>query len=131
MAVALEFAHNGTLIIDNIEDDATLRRGKPVSHQLFGLNVAINSGNAMYFQLSEEKKIRLLKILGLHTKKRRLLKERMEIIRQSGAVEKSVACADELIDKAWQQIEPMLPENNPAALEEFKSITYFLVKRTS
>lgn len=44
-----EVIHNGTLMIDDIEDNSKLRRGKPCTHRLYGLDVAINSGNAMYY----------------------------------------------------------------------------------
>ncbi len=44
-----EIIHNGTIIIDDIEDEAELRRGKPALHNLFGIDIAINSGNIMYF----------------------------------------------------------------------------------
>jgi len=48
-AVIPEVIHNGTIMIDDIEDDSELRRGKPCTHRLFGLDVAINAGNAMYY----------------------------------------------------------------------------------
>lgn len=44
-----ELSHNGTLIIDDIEDDSTLRRGKPCIHHIYGTDVALNAGNALYF----------------------------------------------------------------------------------
>jgi geranylgeranyl pyrophosphate synthase len=44
-----ELSHNGTLIIDDIEDDSSLRRGKPCIHHLYGTDVAMNAGNALYF----------------------------------------------------------------------------------
>jgi len=44
-----ELVHNGLLIIDDIEDNSELRRGKPCSHRLYGLDVAINLGNEMFF----------------------------------------------------------------------------------
>ncbi len=44
-----EVIHNGTIMVDDIEDDSKLRRGKPCTHKLFGLDVAINAGNAMYY----------------------------------------------------------------------------------
>lgn len=44
-----ELIHNGSIIIDDIEDDSTLRRGKPALHKIFGRDVAINVGNALYF----------------------------------------------------------------------------------
>ncbi|HPR41259.1 MAG TPA: polyprenyl synthetase family protein [Candidatus Methanofastidiosa archaeon] len=44
-----ELVHNGTIIIDDIEDGADTRRGKPSLHLKFGVDTAINSGNAIYF----------------------------------------------------------------------------------
>lgn len=44
-----EIIHNGTLIADDVEDSSTLRRGKPCTYELFGLDVAINLSNVMYF----------------------------------------------------------------------------------
>ncbi|MFH1643334.1 MAG: polyprenyl synthetase family protein [Patescibacteria group bacterium] len=44
-----EIVHNGTLMIDDIEDQGELRRGKPCIHKIFGVDVAINAGNFMYF----------------------------------------------------------------------------------
>ncbi|MCK4714141.1 MAG: polyprenyl synthetase family protein, partial [Candidatus Aenigmarchaeota archaeon] len=44
-----ELIHNGTLMVDDVEDLGELRRGKPCTHKLFGQDVAINAGNFMYF----------------------------------------------------------------------------------
>lgn len=44
-----EILHNGTIIVDDVEDEATKRRGDPALHHIFGLDVALNAGNAMYF----------------------------------------------------------------------------------
>jgi len=48
LAVALEFFHNFTLIHDDIEDDSTLRRGKPTMHRIYGVPLAINAGDGLY-----------------------------------------------------------------------------------
>ncbi|MDX9799912.1 MAG: polyprenyl synthetase family protein [Spirochaetia bacterium] len=45
----VELAHNGSLIIDDIEDNADLRRGKPAVHLIHGTDMAINSANFLYF----------------------------------------------------------------------------------
>ncbi len=45
----VELIHNGTLLNDDAEDNSQMRRGKPCTHLLYGLDVAINSGDAMYF----------------------------------------------------------------------------------
>ncbi len=44
-----EVVHNGTLMVDDIEDKSDLRRGKPCIHKIFGEDIAINAGNAMYY----------------------------------------------------------------------------------
>jgi len=49
IASLCEMVHNGTLLVDDIEDDSKMRRGKPCSHLIFGVDQAINTGNAMYF----------------------------------------------------------------------------------
>jgi len=49
LTVLCEMAHNGTLMVDDVEDDSKLRRGKECIHILFGVDIAINAGNALYF----------------------------------------------------------------------------------
>jgi geranylgeranyl pyrophosphate synthase len=44
-----ELLHNGSIIIDDIEDMSEERRGKPALHKIFGIDIAINAGNALYF----------------------------------------------------------------------------------
>jgi geranylgeranyl diphosphate synthase type I len=44
-----EVIHNGTLVIDDIEDSSEVRRGKPCSYKIYGNDIAINVGNAMYY----------------------------------------------------------------------------------
>ncbi len=44
-----EIVHNGSIIVDDIEDGSEFRRGKPCLHRIFGVDVAINVGNWMYF----------------------------------------------------------------------------------
>jgi geranylgeranyl pyrophosphate synthase len=48
-AMIPEVIHNGTIIVDDVEDNSELRRGKPCSHKIYGVDVAVNVGNAMYF----------------------------------------------------------------------------------
>jgi geranylgeranyl pyrophosphate synthase len=45
----VEIAHNGSLIVDDIEDGAVQRRGEPAEHIKFGMDLALNAGNLMYF----------------------------------------------------------------------------------
>lgn len=264
IAFALELAHNATLIIDDIEDNAKLRRGKPTCHKIFGLDTAINTGAFAHFlpvrilqykkglSLNERTRIveiyneeminvyfgqtldihwhkntkdikkseylemcrlktgglvrmavrmacvlagkdakiendfknfaelvgiafqikddaleftsdektfgksfgnditegkmslpvvlaleksdkksgdRLKNILQNHTRNKKLIKEAFVIIKKTGAVEEAVDYANRLIDEAWEDIETKLPKNRKKELEEFKNLTYFLVKR--
>lgn len=49
ISVVPELTHTGTLIIDDIEDNATTRRGDTCIHTRYGLDVAINTANTLYF----------------------------------------------------------------------------------
>ena len=44
-----EILHTGTIIVDDVEDGAELRRGAPALHHRYGQDVALNAGNALYF----------------------------------------------------------------------------------
>lgn len=44
-----EVVHNGTLAIDDVEDSSQMRRGKPCLNITYGVDLAVNAGNAMYF----------------------------------------------------------------------------------
>jgi len=44
-----EMLHNGSIIIDDIEDVSEERRGKPTLHKIYGEDIAINAGNALYY----------------------------------------------------------------------------------
>ena len=41
--------HNASLLVDDIEDNSTLRRGIPVAHSIYGVPTTINSANYVYF----------------------------------------------------------------------------------
>jgi geranylgeranyl diphosphate synthase type II len=46
-AVALELLHSAFLVHDDIEDGATLRRGKPALHESHGIALALNAGDGL------------------------------------------------------------------------------------
>jgi len=46
----LETLHAGSLIVDDIQDDASERRGKPALHREIGIPLAINAGGWLYFR---------------------------------------------------------------------------------
>ena len=45
----IEQLHAGSLIVDDIEDDAQERRGKSALHKKYGVPRALNAGNFLYF----------------------------------------------------------------------------------
>ena len=72
-AIIPEVVHNGTIIIDDVEDSSEMRRGKPCTYRIYGIDIAINVGNAMYYmplitlmkyrdRISKEKLSRLYEI---------------------------------------------------------------------
>lgn len=64
LSMLLELPHSGSLIIDDIEDGAIKRRGKPAIHLIYGLDNSINTANLIYFlpakliQTSKLKKVK-------------------------------------------------------------------------
>jgi len=63
-----EMLHVGSLIVDDVQDKSTIRRGKPTVHMIYGEPIAINAGTAAYFlaqkmlfsdDISDAKKLRL------------------------------------------------------------------------
>jgi len=49
LRAVVEIVHNGTLVIDDIEDSSKMRRGKPTLHRMYGTDVSINLGNTLYY----------------------------------------------------------------------------------
>lgn len=60
LPLIIEALHSGSLIVDDIEDESTERRGAPALHCRYGLPRALNAGNFLYFWALE-----LLSRLGL------------------------------------------------------------------
>lgn len=51
---AIETLYLGSLIIDDIEDDSLKKRNSPALHRQYGLPVALNLGNYLYFEALEK-----------------------------------------------------------------------------
>jgi geranylgeranyl pyrophosphate synthase len=49
LADAAELLHAGALIVDDIQDAATTRRGRPALHRTIGVPLALNAGNWLFF----------------------------------------------------------------------------------
>lgn len=69
LSIIPEAIHNGTLAVDDVEDESDYRRGKPCIHKIYGVDVAVNMGNTMYFlpllilkrlRLPDEKRLKIL-----------------------------------------------------------------------
>ena len=46
--------HTASLLIDDIQDNSMLRRGRPVAHRIFGVAQTINAANYVYFRALRE-----------------------------------------------------------------------------
>ncbi|KAI9465206.1 terpenoid synthase [Lactarius psammicola] len=60
----ISMLHNASLLIDDIEDNSQLRRGRPVAHKIYGVPQTINTANYVYFLAFQE--ILALKAQGGH-----------------------------------------------------------------
>jgi len=49
LGLLVEALHAGSLVVDDIEDGSTERRGAPALHLIHGTPVALNAGNWLYF----------------------------------------------------------------------------------
>lgn len=49
LPLVIELIHAGSLVIDDIEDDSPMRRGEPSLHRRYGVPLALNTGNWLYF----------------------------------------------------------------------------------
>ncbi|KAK1236301.1 hypothetical protein PQX77_000462 [Marasmius sp. AFHP31] len=54
IARIVNMLHAASLMIDDIEDDSQLRRGKPVAHKVYGVPQTVNSANYVYFLAFQE-----------------------------------------------------------------------------
>jgi len=43
-----EFVHNGSLMVDDVEDKSLMRRGEPCTYIKYGEDYAVNTGTIMY-----------------------------------------------------------------------------------
>lgn len=60
--------HTASLLIDDVEDSSTLRRGIPVAHNIFGTAQTINSSNYVYFlTLREVQKLKSPQAIEIFT----------------------------------------------------------------
>ncbi len=92
-AIIPEVIHNGTLIIDDIEDASELRRGKPCTYRIYGVDIAVNAGNAMYY----------LPLLPLMEKKAKLPAETLRGIYEVYVQEMINLSMGQAMDIAWHR----------------------------
>jgi len=92
-AIIPEVIHNGTLMVDDIEDSSEYRRGKPCTYKIFGLDVAINAGNAMYY----------LPLLPLMEKRQKLSPQKISRIYEIYAQEMINVSLGQAMDIAWHR----------------------------
>jgi geranylgeranyl pyrophosphate synthase len=92
-AIIPEVVHNGTLVIDDIEDSSDVRRGKPCTYKIFGVDIAVNAGNAMYY----------LPLLPLMEKKSQIPAEKLRDIYEIYVQEMINLSIGQAMDIAWHK----------------------------
>ena len=92
-AIIPEVIHNGTLMVDDIEDKSELRRGKPCTYKMYGLDIAINAGNAMYY----------LPLLPLIERKKQIPPEKARRIYEIYTQEMINLSLGQAMDIAWHR----------------------------
>jgi len=92
-AIIPEVVHNGTLIVDDLEDSSELRRGKPCTYKIYGVDIAVNAGNAMYY----------LPLLPLMEKKARLPSEMLRDIYEVYVQEMINLSLGQAMDITWHR----------------------------
>jgi geranylgeranyl pyrophosphate synthase len=92
-AIIPEVIHNGTLIIDDIEDSSELRRGKPCTYRIYGVDIAVNAGNTMYY----------LPLLPLMEKRAQISPEKLRDIYEVYVQEMINLSMGQAMDIAWHR----------------------------
>jgi geranylgeranyl pyrophosphate synthase len=91
----------------------------------------INEGKrtllVIYTLKNSNKRDRLLEILNKHTENNEEIKEAIEIIKESGAIEYAKEFARKIVRKAWAELDPALEENDGKA--KLKALADFCVER--
>jgi len=92
-AMMPEVVHNGTLMIDDIEDASQFRRGKLCTYKIYGVDIAINAGTAMYY----------LPLLPLIKNKEKLSPEKLSKVYEIYVQEMNNLSLGQAIDIAWHR----------------------------
>jgi len=92
-AIIPEVIHNGTLMVDDIEDSSKLRRGKPCTYRIFGVDIAVNAGNAMYY----------LPLLSAIKKKDKIAQDRINCLYEIYIQEMVNISLGQAMDIAWHR----------------------------
>jgi geranylgeranyl pyrophosphate synthase len=92
-AIIPEVIHNGTLIIDDIEDASEMRRGKPCTYKIYGVDIAVNAGNTMYY----------LPLLPLMEKKKQMQAEKLRSLYEVYVKEMINLSMGQAMDIAWHR----------------------------
>ncbi len=93
LPLIIEALHSGSLIVDDIEDESDERRGAPALHRRYGLPLALNAGNFLYFwalDLLSRLGLPPITELGLH----RAFSHTLLVCHQGQALDLSVNIAD-------------------------------------
>jgi geranylgeranyl pyrophosphate synthase len=77
---------------------------------------------------SEVDRKRLRKILGMHTRNRKLISEAIAIIAKYGAEEYTKTLEGSIVKKAWVDVDKLLPDSD--SKKRLKAMAEFLINRS-
>ncbi len=78
LTTVVELPHNGSLIVDDIEDASEYRRGAPAAYITYGIDISINAGNLLYYlptsaidaaDISGEKKLKVYQVYAKYLRR--------------------------------------------------------------
>ena len=77
--------------------------------------------------ITAAEKERLLEILDMGTKDEKILREAVDILNRSGAVEYAEMRAKSMLEEAWARVDKSLPNNS--GKHKLKQLSNFLINR--
>ncbi len=92
-APLIELVHEGTIMADDVQDDSKKRRGKPCTHLLYGIDIATNDSDALYF----------IGLIALYRNTRQLPAEKRNKIYDLYSEELLRVCTGQAMDILWHK----------------------------
>ncbi|MFF5759850.1 polyprenyl synthetase family protein [Streptomyces longwoodensis] len=114
---ALEIAHTGSLMVDDVEDGAVVRRGRPAAHTVHGVATALNAGTNAYFAVDRALQQCVPDDARLQGRMRELFMEALRAVHAGQALD---------IQGHWEEMDRAVALGEGAGLLEVVRLTHRL-----